>query len=175
MIVLMMLRKRYIQGMFSKEIKMKKLFLVMIMAVMSVFAANPCNAQFKQISIEDYSIESIVPESFSSVRGAVMLEVDNAGEGFTVSDIEGVVYKEDKPFVTGRADAFHVSKGEQKEIISGRASLCSGASLWSVLGLLFFDPEDYKVDISVKITTDSGVVKVLSKKGMPVTELLKIK
>ena len=173
--VLMMLRKRCIQEMFSKEIDMKKMYLIIIMALMSVLASDPCYAQFKQISIDDYSIESIVPESFSSVRGSVMLEVDNAGEGFAVSDIVGVVYKEDKPLVTGRADAFYVAKGEQKEVISGRASLCSGASLWSVLGLLFFDPEDYKVDISVKITTDSGVVRVLSKKGMPVTELLKIK
>ena len=154
---------------------MRKLILVLLLSVIAVFAAADCHAQFKQIAIADYDIKSIVPESLSAVRGSVMLEVTNGGDGFTVSDITGVVYKEGEPFVAGTADAFHVDRGAQKQVISGRASLCQGASLWSVLGLLFFEPEDYMVDISLKVTTDSGVEKVLSRKGMPVTELLKIK
>ena len=154
---------------------MRKLILVLLLSVIAVFAAADCHAQFKQIAIGDYAIKSIVPESLSAVRGSVMLEVTNGGDGFTVSDIAGVVYKEGEPFVAGTADAFHVDRGAQKQVISGRASLCQGASLWSVLGLLFFEPEDYMVDISLKVTTDSGDEKVLSRKGMPVTELLKIK
>lgn len=154
---------------------MKKLFILMVLAALSVAAADECFAQFSNISIGKYSIESIRPEGFSSVKGSVMLDVANAGEGFTVSDISGTVYKEGEPFVTGQALNFSVASGSQKLVISGRASLCQGASLWSVLGLLFFEPEDYMVDISLKVTTDSGVEKVLSRKGMPVTELLKIK
>lgn len=154
---------------------MKRLFLVMIMAVVSVVFSDVCHAQFDQISIDDYSIQSISPESFSSVRGAVLMQVTNAGESFMVSDIKGTVYKNGTPFVTGKADSFYVAHGAQKVQIRGRASLCPGTSLWTVLGLLMFDPEDYTVDISVTIITDSGNVRVISKTRLPVTALLKIK
>ena len=154
---------------------MKKIFLVFIAAVISLAASSECCAQFGNLSICKYGVESVVPESFSSIKGSVYLEVANSGEGFTVSDIQGVVYKDGEPFVSGKANSFHVDKGSRKTVISGRASLCAGASLWSVLGVLFFDPEDYSVDISLKITMDSGEMKVITKKNMPVKELLKIK
>jgi hypothetical protein len=154
---------------------MKKLFILIVLAALSVAAADECFAQFSNISIGKYSIESIRPEGFSSVKGSVMLEVTNAGEGFTVSDVSGTVYKEGVPFVTGQASGFRVAPGSQKLVISGRAGLCQGASLWTVLGLLFFDPEDYAVDIRLKVTTDSGAVRVIEKKRLPVTVLLKIR
>lgn len=154
---------------------MKKLYTLLVLAVLSVAAADECFAQFSNISIGKYSIESIRPESLSAVKGSVRLEVTNVGEGFTVSEIAGTVYKDGVPFVKGLASDFHVAPDSQKLIISGRASLCQGASLWSVLGLLFFDPEDYSVDIRLKVTTDSGAVRVIEKKKLPVTVLLKIK
>ena len=43
-----------------------------------------------------------------------------------------------------------------------------------MLALIAFDPEDYSVDLSVRITLDSGETRVVSKKGMPVRELLKL-
>lgn len=154
---------------------MKKLFTLFVLAALWVAVGDECFAQFSQISIGKYFIESIRPEGFSSVSGAVMLEVTNSGEGFTVSEITGTVYKEGVPFVTGKASNFHVGPGAQKLVISGRASLCPGASLWSVLGLLFFDPEDYAVDIRLKVTTASGEVRVLEKKKLPVAVLLKLR
>lgn len=154
---------------------MKRLFVLILLAAVSLAASVTCKAQFDNISIGKYAVESISPESFSAVKGSVSLEVTNSGEGFTVSDIKGVVYKEGDPFVTGKADLFHVDRGTRKTVISGRAALCDGVSLWAVLGVLFFDPDDYSVDISVKITMDSGETRVLSKKGMTVKELLKIK
>ena len=154
---------------------MKKLFILLVLAALSVALADECFAQFSNISIGKYSIESIRPEGFSSVKGSVMLEVANAGEGFTVSDISGTVYKEGMPFVTGQASNFRVAQDSQRLVVSGRASLCQGASLWTVLGLLFFDPEDYAVDIRLKVTTDSGAVRVIEKKRLPVEVLLKIR
>lgn len=154
---------------------MRKIVVLIIASVLSLIVSEECLAQFGNISIGKYGIESIAPESFTAMNGSVYLDVTNSGEGFTVSDITGMVYKEGAPFVSGKANLFHVDKGTRKTIISGRASLCEGASLWSVLGMLFFDPEDYSVDISLKVTMDSGEVKVMSKKNMPLKELLKIK
>jgi hypothetical protein len=153
---------------------MRKTVVLIIASMLSLIISEQCRAQFGNISIGKYGIESIAPESFTAIKGSVYLEVINSGEGFTVSDISGMVYKEGMPFVSGKANMFHVDKGTRKTVISGRASLCDGASLWSVLGMLFFDPEDYSVDISLKVIMDSGSVKVMSKKNMPLKELLKI-
>lgn len=67
-----------------------------------------------------------------------------------------------------------ISLRVRRATISGRASLSATASLWDVLALIAFDPEDYSVDLSVRITLDSGETRVVSKKGMPVRELLKL-
>ena len=68
----------------------------------------------------------------------------------------------------------HISSGSAKVTISGRAALSDTASLWDVLALIAFDPEDYSVDLSVRITLDSGETRVVSKKNMPVAALLKL-
>jgi hypothetical protein len=52
--------------------------------------------------------------------------------------------------------------------------LSDTASLWDVLALIVFDPEDYSVDLSVRITLDSGETRVVSKSKMPVAALLKL-
>ena len=59
-------------------------------------------------------------------------------------------------------------------MISGRASLSSTVSLWDVLALIVFDPDDYSVDLSVRITLDSSETRVVSKEKMPVEALLKL-
>lgn len=154
---------------------LKKLYTLFLVAIVTLVAADDCAAQFGKMTIKDYGIKSIVPESFSSVRGAVWVEVVNPTETFTVSDISGKVYKEGSPMIQGTAPAFTVGKGESKVEISGAASLCPGASLWSVLGMFFFDPDDYSVDISMTITLASGTKRTVEKKNLPVTALLKLK
>ena len=47
-------------------------------------------------------------------------------------------------------------------------------SLWTVLALIFFDPDEYSVDMSARITLDSGATRVVEKKAMPVRTLLKL-
>ncbi|MBE6231232.1 MAG: hypothetical protein E7117_02580 [Bacteroidales bacterium] len=154
---------------------MKKMFTVLIAAFLFLLAADDCMAQFSKMSIGDYGVESITPESFSSVSGTVWVKVNNPMEGFTVSDIHGMVYKKGSPFIQGTASDFRVFSGDSKVTVSGRAALCPGASIWSVLGLIFFEPSDYSVDLSLRITLDSGESRVVEKRGMPVSELLKLK
>lgn len=152
-----------------------RFFVLFAAALISMVAADDCAAQFSKMTISDYGVKSIVPESFTSVRGAVWLDVVNPMESFTVSGVTGKVYKNGVAFIQGSADTFTVVNGESRVQISGRASLCPGASLWTVLGLLFFDPEDYSVDISVTITMASGKSRVVEKKNLPVSVLLKLR
>lgn len=153
---------------------MKRLFTVLLVGVITLAASDVCNAQFSKLSFGKYGISSISPESFWAVSGVVWIDVTNPMEGFTVSEIHGLVYKNGVPFVSGRAADIHVSTGTARVNITGRASLCDSASLWDVLALIAFDPMDYSVDLSVRITLDSGESRVVSKKNLPVSVLLKL-
>lgn len=152
-----------------------RIIALLVAAFMALLAADDCAAQFSKMTISDYGVKSIVPESFTSVRGAVWLDVVNPMESFTVSGVQGKVYKNGVAFIQGSTEPFTVVNGASRVEISGRASLCPGASIWTVLGLLFFDPEDYSVDLSVTITMASGESRVVEKKDMPVTALLKLR
>lgn len=154
---------------------MKRLFVILMMSIAALCASEECHAQFSKLSFGKYGISSIRPESLRAVAGSVWVDVTNSMEGFTVSEIQGLVYKNGTPFVSGRANDVHVPSGTSKVTVSGRAALCEGASLWDVLALIAFDPEDYSLDLSVRITLDSGSTRVISKKNLPVTVLLKLR
>ena len=147
---------------------MKRIMAIIAAVLVALAASVEGRAQFSKLKFGDYGVKSISPESFSAVKGAVWLEVSNPMEGFTVSEIRGMVYKNGAPFITGTASDFRVPEGKEKVVISGRAALCPGVSLWTVLALIFFDPDEYSVDMSARITLDSGATRVVEKKAMPV-------
>lgn len=154
---------------------MKKLILIFLAAVVAVSASAGSKGEvFSKLSIGQYGINSIWPSGFSSVTGSVWVEIDNAGEAFTVSEIRGTVYREGAPFVTGTAGDVRISKGKGKYTIDGQASLCSGVSLFSLLRLVSFDPKAYSVDMSVVVTFDGGRKETLSVEKLPVAALLKL-
>lgn len=153
---------------------MKRFFAVLVLCVFAFASSQVCHAQFSKLSFGKYGVSSIRPESLRAVRGAVWLDVTNPMEGFTVSEIKGAVYKNGVPFIYGSASSFHVPLGTSRVSISGRASLSPTASLWDVLALVVFDPDDYSVDLTVRVTLDSGATRQVAKKSLPVRELLKL-
>ena len=153
---------------------MRKTLLTFICCIAAFLVSDVCSAQFSKLSFGKYGISSIRPESMRSVRGSVWIDVTNPMEGFTVSEVSGTVYKRGVPFVYGWASDVYIPSGTRRAVISGRASLSDTASLWDVLALIAFDPNDYSVDLSVRITLDSGATRVVSKKNMPVAALLKL-
>lgn len=153
---------------------MRRFCAALVLCFVALLSSEVASAQFSKLSFGKYGVSSIRPESLRAVHGAVWLDVTNPMEGFTVSEITGIVYKHESPFVYGSASSFHVPLGTSRVSVRGRASLSDTASLWDVLALIVFDPEDYSVDLSVRITLDSGATRVVSKKNMPVRELLKL-
>ena len=155
---------------------MRKFLLVLVaVAFACVASAQEHKEVFSKLSIGKYGIDSIWPASFSSITGGVWVEIDNAGEGFTVSQIKGTVYREGSPFIKGTAENVYIAKGAGKYVVNGQASLCSGVSLFSILRVLSFDPNVYSVDMSVVVTFDSGRQETLSVEKLPVSALLKLK
>ena len=153
---------------------MRRLCAFLMVCFVAFAASEACHAQFSKLSFGKYGVSSIRPESLRAVRGAVWLDVTNSMEGFRISEIHGMVYKNGVPFVSGAASDVYVPSGSSRVTVNGRAALCDGASLWDVLALIAFDPDEYSVDLSVRITLDSGHTRVVSKSRMPVAALLKL-
>ncbi|MBQ7771796.1 MAG: hypothetical protein IJ402_03605 [Bacteroidales bacterium] len=153
---------------------MKKLLSVFMAAVIALLMAGEACAQFSRLSFGKYGISSISPESFRAVSGSAWLDVTNPDVGFRLSEINGKVYKNGTPFVSGRAVDVYIPKGTGRRTFTGRAELCSGISLWNVLSCIAFDPDDYSVDISMRITLDTGETRVVSKSRLPLRVLLKL-
>ncbi len=153
---------------------MKKLFTILLIGFVTFIAAEDCYAQFSKLSFGKYGVSSIRPESMRAVKGAVWLDVTNPMEGFKITEIKGMVYKNGVPFVSGAADDVRIPLGTARADVSGRAALCEGISIWDVLALVAFDPDDFSVDLSLRITMDSGETRVVSKKKLPVRTLLKL-
>ena len=152
---------------------MDKIKILIYVAIFTLFATTESYAQFDKVNFGKYGISSITPQSFRSVSGEAWIDVTNSSKAFKVSNIEGVVYKNGKPFVSGTANSFQVVSGTKRLPIKGSASLCEGVSLWSVLGLLSFDAKEYAVDVSMTVTSSNGKQQVISKKKVPLTKLLK--
>lgn len=152
---------------------MKNRFLALLAAfVVTAISCHESHAQFSRLSFGKYGVESLWPESMSSLAGSVWVEVTNSGEGFSVSQVKGTLYKEGKAFISGSADSFRISRGTRKCVVKGRANLCEGVSLWEALTLVSFDPEAYTADISMRVTMDSGASRVIVKKGVKLSRFL---
>ncbi|MBE6240588.1 MAG: hypothetical protein E7115_03725 [Bacteroidales bacterium] len=151
----------------------KKLLVLIIALFAGLASADNCRAQYDVLKFGDFGISSITPRGFTSVKGAVWVDVDNPQVGFSVSEIYGKLYKNGVPMIEGQADDYYVPTGNGRLVISGVASLCPGVSIFDVLGLIFFDPEDYTVDIKAIITDDGAEPVVKEVKDIPVLTLLK--
>lgn len=152
---------------------MKKLILLVIVSLVAFISADECKAQYDTLKFGDFGITSINPKSFTSVGGAVWVDVENPQVGFKVSEIYGKLYHNGVPMIEGRADDYYVPTGTGKLHITGVASLCPGTSVLDVLGLFFFNPEEYTVDIKAIITDDGADPVVKEVKDIPILTLLK--
>lgn len=149
-------------------------FVVYAIAVIAFLAsAQESNAQYDTLKFGDFGVTSVSPVDSVSVRGAVWVDVENPQVGFWVTDIYGKLYKGDKALIEGRADDYYVPSGSSRLDLTGVASLCPGVSIIDVLGLIFFKPEEYSVDIKAIITDDGADPVVKEVRNIPVLTLLK--
>lgn len=152
---------------------MKKLILLVVLSVITFISADECKAQYDTLKFGEFGISSITPKGYTAVSGAVWVEIGNPQVGFKVSEIFGRLYHNGVPMIEGHADDYYVPSGDSKVTISGTASLCPGISILDVLGLLFFNPEEYTVDIKAIITDDGADPVVKEVKDIPILTLLK--
>lgn len=149
-------------------------FVVYAIAVIAFLASvEESKAQYDTLKFGDFGVTSVSPVDSVSVRGAVWVDVENPQVGFWVTDIYGKLYKGNKALIEGRADDYYVPSGSSRLDLTGIASLCPGVSIIDVLGLIFFKPEEYSVDIKAIITDDGADPVVKEVRNIPVLTLLK--
>ena len=152
---------------------MRKIIFVALVSLIGFFSSTDCKAQYDYLKFGDFGVTSISPLSFTSVRGEVWVDVQNPQVGFSVTEVYGKLYCNGRALIEGKADDYYVPNGNGRLNLTGVASLCPGVSIIDVLGLLFFNPEEYTVDIKAIITDDGTDPVVKEVKDIPVLTLLK--
>lgn len=143
---------------------MKRLIYIITVLAFALLSSQNASAQLSKLHFGNYKITSISPRSFRSVAGSGTVVVRNDVNSFTMSNIKGVVYKNDVPFVQGSTSNITVPAGISTVSVSGLASLCPGIGLMDVISCIFFNAEDYTIDISMTVTTDEGEREVALEK-----------
>ena len=135
--------------------------------------AQPARAQLSRLHFRNYRITSIVPSGFRSVRGAVEVTLTNDTTAFTMTNIQGIVYRNGRPFVEGVCNDTYVPRGTITVRPTGSVRICDSVSLWTVLRCMVdFDPDEYTGDLSMLITDAKGNQRTYAKEGVPVGKLL---
>ncbi len=141
--------------------------------LVTLMGGQPARAQLSRLKFLNYKITSIVPSGFRSVRGAVEVTLTNDTTAFTMSDIQGLVYRNGKPFVHGVCNDTHVARGTVTVRPAGTVQLCDSVSIWTVMRCMIdFDPDEYSGDLSMVITDAKGHQRTYTKEGVPVGKLL---
>ena len=151
----------------------KRLIVFILAVILGMTWADDCKAQYDYLKFGDFGVTSVSPLSFTSVSGSVWVDVQNPQVGFSVTEVYGKLYCNGRALIEGKADDYYVPNGNGRLNLTGVASLCPGLSIIDVLGLLFFNPEEYTVDIKAIITDDGTDPVVKEVKNIPVLTLHK--
>jgi hypothetical protein len=151
----------------------KRLIVFILAVILGMTWSDDCKAQYDYLKFGDFGVTAISPVNFTSVRGEVWVDVENPQAGFSVTEVYGRLYCDGRALIEGKADDYYVPNGNGRLILTGVASLCPGVSIFDVLGLIFFDPQMYTVDIKAIITDDGAAPVVKEVKNIPVLTLLK--
>ncbi|MBR6055422.1 MAG: hypothetical protein IKP46_08825 [Bacteroidales bacterium] len=150
---------------------LKKIAVVAL--ALFLFAGAASAQYFGGLSASTYKINSLWPESFSSISGSVTVKMSNTGGVRQFRDISAVLYKGGKPFMRGTCSDVTVPSGESEVAFSGRAQL-DGVSIFSVFGsALMTDLSTYTADVFFTAVDADGTATPVARKGVPVGNYLK--
>ena len=156
-----------------KLFSLRSFRLLALALLFLVATASPAQAQLSKLHFGKYKIAAIHPQGFTSASGAIEIAVTNDSTAFDMKNISGVIYRNGQPFVQGVCQDLHVDEGTSTVRAEGMVSLCSGVSVWALLGLLFsFDINEFTGDIKMTILNAKGKEEAYEKKGFSIAALL---
>ncbi|MBQ3882965.1 MAG: hypothetical protein II730_10795 [Bacteroidales bacterium] len=153
---------------------MKRSLAILLCVILAAFAATGSEHPFAGLSIKGYSVDSVFPSGFRSVRGKATIKVDNTSEYRKVSDIKATVYRDGRPFARGTCIDVAFLKGLNTYKLSGTVSLAEGVSVWTAIrAALSFRPSEYTVDVTLEMLHEDGTKETVKREDIPVTRFVK--
>ena len=152
----------------------KKLILVLLMAVAVCLSGCKPIEKVKQIRVTSVQVEEIVPSSMRSMKVALAVGIDNPSIHVALSDISGALKLSGKVLGRVALDPFDL-QGKSAETYHLKADLSieKGVGLSEILGLLDMETlNKCTLDVSVRATIKGGISKVFSINDIPVNKLL---
>lgn len=149
---------------------MKRTVLLLLLSL----AFLPASAQMSRLHFRGFDMKSIAPTGFRSLRATMDLDMNNRGKPFEITDVDIVIYRAGKPYVTGRCPGFPVEASYSVVSATGDFQLCKGVSIWSVLlTLMNLRAEEFTADFSLTAMGDDGREERFSYTGYPMTKAMK--
>jgi hypothetical protein len=124
--------------------------LLIFTLTLLVSVATSC-AGYRNLSVNDYKVESLTPRGMRAVDAVVALVIYNPSAAFSVSDVHGVIRHQGEPIATFSAGELTVSrKCEQTYDLSLSGELDQSTSLVKLLRFPGWKPEDLTLDVDAK-------------------------
>lgn len=136
---------------------------LILLTLLSVFNFN----------LSTFTITSINRAGTRSLKGSVVIGVDNKSSDVVISDIKGTVYRGGTALVNGKAEDVTLPAGSNKVSVSGVATVCPGSSVWIAMFAALSDINSLTADISCTVTdAASGKTTIVEKKGVSLNHYL---
>ena len=129
----------------------RKNILRLLMLMLAVSVLSSCSS-YRNLSLNDYSIESLSPRGMRAVDAVVGLVIYNPSGAFKVSGVQGVIRHKGEPVATFSADELNISrKCEQEYSLALSGELDQGVTFLQLLKFPGWKPEDLTLDVDAKV------------------------
>lgn len=154
-------------------LKAKVLFVLLL----SAFAMTTVSCtKYRDIKVISCKLDSVSPKGLKSAELDFNVAFRNPAQAIAISDIYGTVFRQDREIGYISADPFEIpGRGDSEAGLKAKVSLVPSLSVMEALSLFSdFKPEDYTVDIMLKIKIKGGISKKLALEDVPVADLAKM-
>lgn len=131
--------------------------------------------KMKDVKITSVGVKYFVPTSMKSGEGVLTLGIENPAMDFTISDVDGVVRKGERPLGYLTAGELNL-KAKSSEVyeLPCTATLAEGVSVVEILTLASKkDLEGLSADINLRLTLPNGMGKTLTFNDLDLKNLTK--
>lgn len=149
--------------------------ILMLTVLLSVLSACSGISKLKDVKITSVGVKYFVPTSLKSGEGVLTLGIDNPAMDFTISDVDGVVRRGERPLGYLTAGKLNLkAKSSETYELPCTATLADGVSVVEILTLASKkDLEDLAADINLRLTLPNGIGKTLTFNDLDLKNLAK--
>lgn len=154
----------------------RKISVLLVLTLMlSVLSGCSGIRKMKDIKITSVGVKYFVPTSMRSGEGVLTLGIDNPAMDFTISDVDGVVRRGERPLGYLTAGELNLkAKSSETYELPCTATLADGVSVVEILTLASKkDLEDLAADINLRLTLPNGIGKTLTFNDLDLKNLAK--